>query len=129
MVCVVLPVAGRVARTTLLFVSDSANYFFNSTCKNGFKSGLRIRSPTYVRNEKPCMTEVWINFGGGHCPLRSVRGILLAGKTILDVLKSHLLSNRYLVFYVIYSWVHKLSYQAPKCDERCVQCESENIML
>ena len=35
---------------------------------------------------------------------KSVRSILLAGKAIVDVLKSHLLSNRYLVFYVIYSF-------------------------
>ena len=129
MIYVVLPVAGRVGPTTLFFVSDRANYILNTTCKKGFKSGLRIRSPTYVRHEKPCTTEVWINFGGDHCPFEVRSRSSFGGESDIRRIEINFLSNRYLVFYVIYSWVHTLSYEAPKCDERCVQCENENIML
>ena len=86
-------------------------------------------------SKKPCITKVWFNFGEGHCPfeVRSGFGLRPCGgwNEVLGIVKYIILSNWYLVFYLCNQmariWV--LSHQAPKCDGRRVQCESENTML
>ena len=58
MILVDLPAELRVVILPCFLCEGGANYFLYSTRKTGFKSGLRIGSPTYIRLEKQYITEV-----------------------------------------------------------------------